>query len=70
MPKNQKIYWTGYGCLREFVHTKAEFLSIMTGQFPEKLYVRRKGDPKGIPVGKIRMNDVQGWMEFADAHWV
>lgn len=70
MPKNQKIYYTGYGSKVGFLHTRAEFMYIMTGQFPEKIYLRRIGDPKGVPPGKIRMRDLNGWMEFADAHWV
>ena len=68
MPK--KIYYTGQGCRRDNLHSKTEFLNIMWGEFPDKMYLRRKGDPKGIPDGKIKMRDLHGWMQFTTAIWI
>jgi hypothetical protein len=66
----RQIYYTGIGCRADFIHTKEQFINVMTGQFPEHVWVRRKGDPPGIPQGKYKTNDVTGWMEFGNAHWV
>ena len=68
----RKIFYSGIGIgsRADFIHTKAEFINVMTGQFPENVWVRRKGDPPGVPQGKYKTNDVAGWMEFGNAHWV
>ena len=64
------IYYTGPGCRCDFLHSKQDFLNTVTAQFPETVYLRRKGDPKGIPPGKIKSGDLPGWMIFTNAHWV
>jgi hypothetical protein len=62
------IYYNGIGCKDGFLHTNIEFLRIMNVNFPHKVYVRRNGDPKGCPIGKLRINDIEGWMSFANAY--
>jgi hypothetical protein len=42
----------------------------MWGSFEDRIYLRRKGDPKGVPVGKIKMRDLPSWMQFANAIWI
>jgi hypothetical protein len=49
--------------------TKEEFLQNVRDLNMEKMYLRRKGDPRGVPKGKIRMNDLKGWMKLAGAVW-
>ena len=62
------IYYNGIGCKDGFLHTNIEFLRIMNVNFPNNVYVRRNGDPKGCPLGKFRINDIEGWMSFANAY--
>jgi len=66
----KKIYYTGIGCRRDNLHSKTEFLHIMWGLFEDRIYLRRNGDPKGVPVGKIKMRDLPNWMQFANAIWI
>lgn len=68
MPR--KILYTGIGCNVNNLHTKKEFLDIMQLYFPEHTYLRRKGDPKGVPPGRYKSDDINGWMQFANAQWV
>jgi len=42
----------------------------MWGSFEDRIYLRRNGDPKGVPVGKIKMRDLPSWMQFANAIWI
>lgn len=65
-----KIFYAGIGCNVNHLHTKKEFLDIMQLYFPEHTYLRRKGDPKGVPAGRYKSDDINGWMQFANAQWV
>jgi hypothetical protein len=47
--------------------TKEEFLRDVHALNMEKMYLRRKGDPPGVPKGKIRMDDLKGWMKLVGA---
>jgi hypothetical protein len=62
------IYYTGIGCKDGFLHTNIEFLRIMNSNFPHNVYVRRNGEPQGVPVGKFMTNDIEAWMLFANAY--
>jgi hypothetical protein len=64
-----KIYWTGMGSKSNGLHTKAEFLHIMRNQHAEVVYWRRRGE-LGIPEGKIRHNDLAGWIQFSGAQLI
>ena len=64
-----KIYWIGLGSKTSGLHTKEEFLHLMSKQYPEHIYRRFKGD-KEIPSGLIRKKDLEGWMKFTGAIWV
>ena len=65
----RKIYWIGLGSKTSGLHTRKEFLQIMLRQYPEKRYWRMKGD-RVIPLNKIKRNDIDGWMGFAEAVYV
>ena len=65
----QKIYWIGLGSKTNGLHTKKEFMNIMRKQYPDHLYFRRIGD-RAIPEGKIKKDDIQGWMDFANARYI
>jgi len=69
MPRGKKIFWTGIGSKEDGFHTKEEFLKIMRNQYPEVVYWRFKGDPPGIPEGKLKKDDINGWMHFAGANY-
>jgi hypothetical protein len=64
-----KIYWTGPGSKRDGLHTKKEFIDLMPKSYPEHVYRRMRGDTD-IPPGKIKRNDIDGWMAFVNARWV
>ena len=68
LPIPKKIYWIGPGSNQSTngLHTRKEFLQIMRSQYPEQVYWRRNGD-KVIPPGKIKRNDIEGWLEFASS---
>jgi len=34
------------------------------------IYRRRHGDLPGVPVGRLRKEDIEGWMELLGATWV
>ena len=65
----RKIYWTGWGSKTNGLHTKEEFLNIVHVQFIDHYYGRQKGD-RFIPDGKIKGDDIEGWMELVGATWV
>lgn len=58
-------------CFRMNGHTKTEFLRIVNreDEFFDRVYRRKKGDT-GVPPGKIRPKDLEGWMYFLGAYWV
>jgi hypothetical protein len=58
-----KISWEGR------LYTKPNFLKTMHREFAESVYWRMKGD-KLIPPGKIKKDDLAGWMELAGAHFM
>jgi hypothetical protein len=64
-----KIYWTGPGSKIDGLHTKKEFLEIMPKMYPEHVYRRMRGD-RFIPPGRFKLNDIDGWMTFANARWL
>jgi hypothetical protein len=55
-----KVFWNG------LTFTKSTFLKTMHKEFAENVYWRRKGD-LGIPIGKIKKNDFDGWLIFSGA---
>ena len=63
-----KIYWTGPGSKIDGLHTKKEFLNIIRKEYPEYVYRRMRGDI-GVPPGKLKTTDVDGWMAFVNAVW-
>jgi hypothetical protein len=65
----RQIYWIGVGSKTTGLHTKKEFLRLVRGAHPEAIYWRRRGDTI-IPEGKLKRNDIEGWIEIADAKWV
>ena len=62
----RKIYWIGVGSKTSGLHTKKEFLAIIQRENPEHIYWRLRGD-RFIPQGKIKRNDIDGWLAFANA---
>jgi hypothetical protein len=64
-----KIYWTGPGSKIDGLHTKKEFIDIMSKSYFDHVYRRMRGDT-GVPPGKIKRNDIDGWMAFVNARWV
>jgi hypothetical protein len=67
--KMSKIWWNGRGSRMDMTHTKNEFLKIMRKEFPDVVYWRMKGDVGVIP-GKIKKDDLAGWMTYTGAHYV
>lgn len=65
----KKIAWTGLGSNPLGVHTKKEFLNIVHKEYSDNIYWRLRGD-QAIPDGKIKKNDINGWMNLVDAKWV
>lgn len=50
------------------IHTKKQFLRLIRNsyEFMDIIYRRRRGEP----VGRLRKDDIEGWMEFLGATWV
>jgi len=61
-----QIYWLGPGSKPGGLHSKKAFLQIMHTTYPEVVYWRRRGDV-GVPVGKLKKSDLEGWIHFAGA---
>lgn len=59
-----KIYWEGR------IYLKKQFLQEARDSISEHLYYRRRGDPPGIPPGKVKKYDVTGWMRVLGAQWI
>jgi hypothetical protein len=73
MPRWPKIYCDRHGFRMDCLHTKAQFLRIVwfSDEFWEIRYWRRNGDPPGyVPPGKLRKNDLDGWMLHTGAYWI
>ncbi len=64
----RKIQWIGPGSNPSGLHTKTEFLEIMRIQYPERRYVRARGD-REIPEGRFKWNDLNAWMAFTGAQY-
>jgi hypothetical protein len=58
-----KISWNGV------LYTKKVFLTTMHRENPDVVYWRMKGDTQVRP-GKIKKDDLEGWMQFSGAHFV
>ena len=65
----RKIYWIGVGSKTSGLHTKKEFLRIMSRQYPDHNYRRIRGE-RFIPPGKIKRNDIDGWLALTGAVYV
>ena len=61
MSRWPKIYWNG-------LYTKKQFLALMLENHRDHLYLRMKGDTF-VPPGKIKRNDLYGWMTLVNARW-
>ena len=48
-------------------HTKKEFLDIVHYQHRDRIYYRMRGDPPGVPPGRLRKDDIAGWMDLVGA---
>jgi len=70
MPRWKKIHWTGPGSKQDGLHTQAEFLWIVRMEYPERVYIRQRGDPRWIPEGRWKKNDLPKWMAFVGASFV
>ena len=78
MPRWPRIYVDLPGFRADCIHTKVEFMRIIQRN-PELMiqgrpvweitYRRRRGD-RTIPYGKLKRNDVNGWMALLDARWI
>jgi hypothetical protein len=62
-----KIYIKAPGFRIDGLHTKTEFLRIVQNEFSDRLYRRMKGDPPGVPIGKIKKDDLKSWMKLVGA---
>jgi hypothetical protein len=58
----QKIFWMNT------LYTKEDFLRIMRNENPDIVYWRMKGDV-GVPQGKLKKDDIDGWIALAGATW-
>ena len=68
MPRWRKIYLERDGFRMDNIHTKKQFLRLIRNsyEFMDIIYRRRRGEP----VGRLRKDDIEGWMEFLGATWV
>ena len=48
-------------------HTKKEFLDIVRYQDGDRVYYRMRGDPPGVPPGRLRKDDLTDWMDLVGA---
>jgi len=72
-PTKKLIYWTGYGAKNNGLHSPKEFLDIIQYQYPfwQIDCLTNKNKPKSHYCGKIiKENDIEEWMNFANAKWV
>ena len=58
------IEWRGH------IYTKTQFLRDARSAISEHLYWRQRGDPPGVPPGKVKRNDMEGWMRILGARWI
>jgi len=72
MPRWRKIYLERDGFRMDNIHTKKQFLRLIRNsyEFMNIIYRRRHGDLPGVPVGRLRKEDIEGWMELLGATWV
>ena len=61
--RRPKVLWLGHG-----MFTQKKFKELMLHTYPEHVYWRMRGDTV-IPPGKIKRNDIDGWMAFTGATW-
>jgi hypothetical protein len=64
-----QIYWLGPGSNPDGLHSKKAFLKIMHNTYPEVVYWRCRGDV-GVPAGKLKKNNITGWINFAGAQLI
>jgi hypothetical protein len=62
----KSIRWTGEGSDPGGLHTKKRFLELMRTIYSDHVYWRMRGDTH-VPPGKIKKNDIDGWMRLVGA---
>ena len=67
MTGRPQIYIKAPGYKITGYHTKGEFLDIVQYQPMAKVWRRFKGDPPGVPAGKLKKDDIKGWMTLVGA---
>jgi len=64
-----KIFYTGIGCKKEFIHTESEFLKIMEKEITNRRHV---SEFKGFFEGHVLPDDfiffnLKNWLDFSGA---
>jgi len=71
MPRWPKIYCNRPGFRMDCLHTKKQFLrTIRNGDEYFTIIYRRMNGDIGVPLGKIKRNDLYSWMEYLDAYFI